>query len=66
MKGFRRRWWFAAATLALAAFAAVTVSGAFAGASDAPGAANGLGQLSGLLPSDRLTEQSAIQVNLSK
>ena len=66
MKGFRRRWWFAAATLALAAFAAVTVSGAFAGASDAPGAANGLGQLSGLLPSDHLTEQSAIQVNLSK
>ena len=65
MKGFRRRWWFAAATLALAAFAAVTVSGAFAGASDAPGAANGLGQLSGLLPRDHLTEQSAIQVNLS-
>ena len=66
MKGFRRRWGFAAATLALAAFAAVAVSGAFAGTSDAPGAATGLGQLSGLLPRDHLTEQSAIQVNLSK
>ena len=30
-----------------------------------PGAAKGLGQLSGLLPSNQLTEESAIQVNLS-
>jgi hypothetical protein len=34
-------------------------------ASDRPGAAHGLGQLSGLLPRDHLTEESAIQVNLS-
>ena len=32
---------------------------------DRPGAATGLGQLSGLLPSDHLTTESAIQVNLS-
>ena len=31
----------------------------------APGAATGLGQLSGLLPRDHLTEESALQVNLS-
>jgi hypothetical protein len=30
-----------------------------------PAGANGLGQLSGLLPRDHLTEESAIQVNLS-
>ena len=30
-----------------------------------PGAATGLGQLTGLLPRDHLTEESAIQVNLS-
>src|ERR1700746_878859 len=34
-------------------------------ASDRPGAADGLGQLSGLLPRDHLTEESAIQVDLS-
>ena len=31
----------------------------------ASGAASGLGQLSGLLPRGKLTEESAIQVNLS-
>src|SRR5689334_5696167 len=66
MKGFRRRWGFAAATLALAAFAAVAVSGALAGGKDDSGAAKGLGQLTGLLPRDHLTEESAIQVDLSK
>ncbi len=34
-------------------------------ADDRPGAATGLGQLSGLLPRDHLTEESAIQVDLS-
>jgi len=34
--------------------------------SDGPGAAQGLGQLSGLLPRDHLTLESAIQVDLSK
>src|SRR5207245_22655 len=66
MKGFSKRWVFGAATLALAVFAAVMVSGALAGAQDTPGAAKGLGQLTGLLPRDHLTEESAIQVDLSK
>jgi len=34
-------------------------------ANDRPGAAQGLGQLSGLLPRDHLTEESAIQVDLT-
>ena len=57
---------FAALTLALAAVAAVMVSQAFGGVKDAPGAAKGLGQLTGLLPRDHLTVESAIQVDLSK
>jgi len=35
------------------------------GGGDRPGAAKGLGQLSGLLPASHLTEESAIQVDLS-
>src|SRR5438128_9176617 len=54
----------AALTLAIAA-AAVT-SQALGGPKDAPGAAKGLGPLTGLLPRDHLTEESAIQVDLSK
>jgi hypothetical protein len=66
MKGFSKRWLLGAATLTLAILAAVMVGGAFAGAKDTPGAAKGLGQLSGLLPRDHLTTESAIQVDLSK
>jgi hypothetical protein len=66
MKSFSKRWLLGAATLTLAVLAAVMVSGAFAGAKDTPGAAKGLGQLSGLLPRDHLTTESAIQVDLSK
>src|ERR1700747_2354394 len=66
MKGFSQRWVFGAATLALTVFAAVMVSGALAGGKDNPGAAKGLGPLTGLLPRDHLTEESAIQVDLSK
>src|SRR6266567_698169 len=66
MKGLSKRWVFGAATLALAVFAAVMVSGALAGTKHSPGAAKGLGQLTGLLPRDHLTEESAIQVDLSK
>src|SRR5690348_17164035 len=66
MKGFSKRWAFGAATLALTVFAAVMVSGALAGGKDNPGAAKGLGQLTGLLPRDHLTEESAIQVDLNK
>src|SRR5205807_7219031 len=65
MNRFARRL-LGGATLAVAPVAAVAVSGAFAGAKDAPGAAKGLGQLSGLLPRDHLTTESAIQVDLSK
>jgi hypothetical protein len=66
MKGFSKRWLLGAATLTLAILAAVMVSGALAGAKDTPGAAKGLGQLTGLLPRDHLTTESAIQVDLSK
>ncbi len=66
MKGFSKRWVFGAATLALTVFAAVMVSGALAGGKDNSGAAKGLGQLTGMLPREHLTEESAIQVDLSK
>ena len=58
-----------AAALTLSASAGILISQlAYAPASHAAdrlGAADGLGQLSGLLPRDHLTEESAIQVNLS-
>src|SRR5689334_10217391 len=41
-------------------------SQALAGGKDATGSAKGLGQLSGLLPRDHLTTESAIHVDLSK
>jgi hypothetical protein len=66
MKVLSRRRALALLTLALAAFAAVMVSQAFAGSTDTPGAAKGLGQLTGLLPRDHLTTESAIQVDLNK
>jgi hypothetical protein len=65
MKGLSKGRAVAVLTLALAAFAAVMVSQAFAGGNGA-GSATGLGQLSGLLPRDHLTTESAIQVDLSK
>jgi len=55
-----------AATLAFVAAAAAMGSQALAGGKDATGSAKGLGQLSGLLPRDHLTTESAIQVDLSK
>src|ERR1700747_1479986 len=66
MKRFSKRRVFGAATLALTVFAAVMVSGALAGGKDNTGAAKGLGQLTGLLRRDPLTEESAIQVDLNK
>jgi hypothetical protein len=60
-----------AAVLAAGASLGVAVSGGAASAAPAaradqvPGAADGLGQLSGLLPRDHLTLESALQVNLS-
>jgi hypothetical protein len=58
----------AGASLALAGWAGVASAAPAAPAAPAdgvPGEANGLGQLSGLLPRDNLTLESAIQVNLS-
>src|SRR3989440_8857467 len=53
------------AALALAILAATVASQALGG-SKGSGSASGLGPLSGLLPRDHLTEESAIQVDLSK
>ncbi len=64
MKSLSKRWVFTAATLALVAFAAVMVGGAFAGSKGS--SAEGLGPLNGLLPPDHFTTESAIQVDLSK
>jgi hypothetical protein len=70
-----KRWLLAAATLTIVAVAAVLGSQALggswgdavAGTKKASAPANGgLGRLSGLLPRDHLTEESAIQVDLSK
>jgi hypothetical protein len=54
------------AALALAILAAVVASQALGGSRHGSGSSSGLGQLSGLLPRDHLTEESAIQVDLSK
>lgn len=56
-----------AASLAVAGYAGTSASAAPAAPAraDQPPESNGLGQLSGLLPRDHLTLQSAIQVNLS-
>src|SRR6266702_53510 len=48
------------------AASAVTTTRALGSSTDPPGAASGLGQLSGLLPRDQLTEESGIQVDLTK
>jgi hypothetical protein len=65
MKILRRRWWLAAAVaVSVVASAVGAALASVAGAATAkPG---GLGQLSGLLPRDHLTLESAIRVNLSK
>src|SRR5579859_543070 len=59
-----------AASLAVVGYAGASASAApaahIARADTVPGAAEGLGQLSGLLPRDHLTEESALQVDLSK
>ena len=60
-----KRRWLLAATAVLAASSTVVSIQTFAHATDAPGAATGLGPLSGLLPRTHLTVESAIQVDLS-
>jgi hypothetical protein len=74
MKLLSRRWSLAAATLAIVAVAAVlggqVLGGsggeALAGTTKVSARAGDLGPISGLLPRDHLTEESAIQVDLSK
>ncbi|MGZ6564525.1 MAG: hypothetical protein ACXVHB_30475 [Solirubrobacteraceae bacterium] len=74
MKSTSRRWLLAAATFIVVAAAAVvgsqalggSGSEALAGTTKASARAGGLGPVSGLLPRDHLTEESAIQVDLSK
>jgi hypothetical protein len=66
MKILTRRWWLAAAAAVAVAASTVGAVVASGGASAAPAASGGLGQASGLLPRTHLTEQSALNVNLSK
>ena len=54
------------AALTLAIVAAAVASQALGGSKDGSKSASGLGSLTGLLPRDHLTEESAIQVDLSK
>jgi hypothetical protein len=55
----------AAISLAVAGYAGSAASAAPVARAQGTGSATGLGQLSGLLPRDHLTEESAIQVDLS-
>ena len=71
MKILKRRWWLAAAAAVLVAVSAVLTTVGSGGANAAPARATaakagGLGQLTGLLPRNKLTEESALQVDLSK
>jgi hypothetical protein len=71
MKILKRRWWLAAAAAVLVAVSAVLTTVGSGGANAAPSRATaakagGLGQLTGLLPRNKLTEESALQVDLSK
>ena len=66
MKVLSKRWLLASATVAIAAVLAAIGGQALAGSKAASKSAQGLGPLTGLLPRDHLTEESAIQVDLSK
>jgi hypothetical protein len=66
MKFRSKGWLLLAAIVVIAAAAAATGGLAIAGSTDAPGSAKGLGPLTGLLPRDHLTVESALQVDLSK
>ena len=65
MKLLSKRRLVLALALVIAA-AAVAIGSALATSKNAPASARGLGPLSGLLPRDHLTLESAIQVDLSK
>jgi hypothetical protein len=66
MKVLSKRRLLGAATLAIVAAAAAMGSQALAGSKGGTASAKGLGPISGLLPRDHLTVESAIQVDLSK
>src|SRR5262245_33441434 len=66
MNVLSKRGLLGAAALLIAAAAAVTAGVAIAGSKDGTASAKGLGPITGLLPRDHLTEESAIQVDLSK
>jgi hypothetical protein len=73
MKSISKRWLLAAATFTVVVAAVVgsqaldgSGGDALAGTTKASARAGGLGPISGLLPRDHLTEESAIQVDLSK
>src|ERR1700758_4658588 len=70
MQILKRRWWLAAAAAVLVAVSSVLTTVAAGGANAAPSTATaakpgGLGQLTGLLPRNKLTEESALQVDLT-
>jgi hypothetical protein len=66
MNVLSRRAWAGAAALAIIAATAAVAGQALAGSKGPSDSAKGLGPTSGLLPRDHLTEESAIQVDLSK
>ena len=74
MRRLAKRWRLGTAVLIVAVAAAVAATQAFDGSDDqaqartggVPGAAEGLGQLSGRLPRKNLTLESAIKVDLSR
>ena len=66
MKVHSKGWLLLTAIVVIAAAAAATGGLAIAGSTDNPASAKGLGPLTGLLPRDHLTVESALQVDLSK
>jgi hypothetical protein len=66
LKIFSKRRLLTAAALTVIAATAAMGSQALAGSKDGTASSRGLGPISGLLPRDHLTEESAIQVDLSK
>ena len=66
MRKMSKRWLLGATALVIVATGAIVGTQAFAGSNNKNKPAKDLGQLSGLLPRDHLTEESAINVDLSK
>jgi hypothetical protein len=66
LKILSKRRLLTAAALSIIAATAAMGSQALAGSRDGTASSKGLGPISGLLPRDHLTEESAIQVDLNK